>query len=280
MAQFISGPGVGLPLPTNLYPSELANAPYDFGNNIQTLPAGGVLAIPAGRFIVDAGAISILQWLDPVTGIWRTSNSAVRGQPYIVLSDGFTRRVANLTGCPVAAVVQNGGSGFVQATAVINSNTGGSTWQPIVGGSLVINTLSNKGLNYGVTPFVFIPDPPNPGVPAAAYATMASGTLSSVSMSASGAGYTSIPTGVILPVLTDPNFATVTQATVSFSLSNAGAITAALCTNNGAALATLSGLTLTASGGSGTGASITPVIMQTVIGQSVVAGGGAFGTVA
>jgi hypothetical protein len=74
-----------------------------------------------------------------------------------------------------------------------------------------------------------------------------------------------------LPNPTDPNIGTISNATVTLVLNaaNSAAITGAICTNNGAPLATLSSLTLTAAGGSGTGATITPVIMQTVTGATV-----------
>ena len=55
-------------------------------------------------------------------------------------------------------------------------------------------------------------------------------------------------------------------------------ITAALCTNFGAPLATLTALTLTAAGGAGSGATITPLILQTLSSASVVAGGAGWGT--
>jgi hypothetical protein len=285
VAQIISGPGVPLPYPQNLYPSELNNAPNDAPTNLLTLAPGQVLPIPAtgtNGWAVDPGPYGVLQWLDPVTGAWRGFNSA-RSPFQVLSSDGFTRRVANLTGCPFAAIVANGGSGFAASTATISANVGGSTWQAIVGGSLSVSTISVVGANYTVAPEVFIPAPPNPGVQATAYASLTSGTVSSVSLVNFGAGYTSgTLNAVLIPNPADPNIGTITQATVVLVLNaaNSGAITAALCTNFGAPLATLSALTLTAAGGAGTGATITPVIMQTVQSVSVVAGGGGWGNVA
>jgi hypothetical protein len=68
--------------------------------------------------------------------------------------------------------------------------------------------------------------------------------------------------------------------TLVLNAAQSTAITGALCTNNGASLATLSALTLTASGGGGSGATITPVVMQAVASASVVAGGGGWGNAA
>lgn len=277
MTIIINGPGVGLQLPQYLYPTELYQAPYDAATNYITLPPGVELPLPAGRNWVQAGSVGVIQYLDPVSGVWRGFESS-RSQPDIMVCDGFTRRVANLTGCAIAAVVAGGGSAFAQSTATITANVGGSTWTPIVGGSLSVSSVTVVGANYSMQPIVLIPAPGNPGVQATAYATIASGTVSGVTLANVGAGYLSAPTAVILPNPTDPNFGSITQATVTLVLTaaNAAKITAVLCTNPGAPLATISAITLTAAGGSGTGATITPVVMQTVTSASVVAGGGGF----
>ena len=118
MTQIISGPGVGLQLPAYLYPTELYNAPYDFSNNYMTLAPGDAIPVPAGRYWIELGAVAVLQYPDPVTGIWRGFESG-RAGGQSVDSNGFNLRVANLTGCPVAAVVQAGGTGYSQATATV-----------------------------------------------------------------------------------------------------------------------------------------------------------------
>lgn len=280
----ISGPGVGLPYPQNLYPTQLLNAPADVPTNQVSLAPGQVLNIPStgsGEWIVNPGPYGVMQWLDPVTGIWR-GNSSARQEIQFVSSDGFTRRIANLTGCPVAAIVANGGSGFSQSTATITANVGGSAWQAVVGGSLSVSTISNPGAKYTVPPEVFIAAPPAGGVQATGYASITNGTVSSVSLVNFGAGYASAPQAVLVASPADPNAGTITQATVVLVLNAAQstAITAALCTNNGAPLATLSALTLTAAGGAGSGATITPLVMQTVASATVAAGGGGWGNVA
>lgn len=282
MAIIISGPGAGLPYPTNLYPSELGGTAYDVPNNYISLAPGQELMIPStgsNGWLVDPGPYGVIQYLDPVSGTWRAWSSA-RVQPMNQASEGFSHRVANLTGCPVAAVVAGGGSGFAQATATVTSNVGGSTWLAIVGGSLSVSSVTAVGRNYSIPPMVFIPAPPVPGVQATGYASIASGSVTGVTLTNVGAGYLSAPTAVLLPNPADPNIGTVTQATVRLVLNAAqsGAITAALCTNNGAPLATISALTLTAAGGAGSGATITPVVMQTVASASVSAAGGGWGT--
>lgn len=291
MAIIISGTGQSLPPPQNLYPSELLNAPLDAPTNYVTLNAGDALAIPAqsSQYLIDLGTYNVLEMLDSTTGIWRIQHTAAfRAGVIHIPSDGISRRIANRLGCPVSAIVANGGSGFAQATATLTANVGGSTWQPIVGGSLSVSTVNNVGANYTVPPIVLIPAPTPAGangsvggIPATAYATIASGTVSGVTLNNFGAGYAFAPTAVLVPSPYDTNFGAITPATITLILNAAtsGAITGALCTNFGAPLATLSALTLTAAGGAGTGATITPQVLQTIASGSVVAGGAGFGTV-
>lgn len=281
MTQRISGPGQSLPAPANLYPSYLQGTPYDAPMNYVGLAGGDAIYFPAlsNDIWVEPGAYSMLQFLDPVTGVWRDIPSH-RGQAHHIPANGSqSLRVANLTGCPVAAIIAGGGSGFAQATATITANVGGSTWQAIVGGSLSVSTIAVVGANYTIAPLVMIPVPPAPGVQATAHAIIASGTVSSIVLDNVGAGYLSAPIAVIEPSPFD-TATNITQATVTLILNagNAAKITAALCTNNGAPLATLSALTLTAAGGAGTGATITPLVMQSCTLASVVAGGAGWGT--
>lgn len=294
MTQFISGPGNPLPVPQFLYPSELYNAPPDAGTNYIALNGGDVWVIPAGRWLISPGEFGFIQYLDPVTGIWR-GHEARRSQPQVVLSDGFTRRVANLTGCPVAAIVTAGGHGWAQASAVVTASAGSSTWQPIVGGALSITSVTAAGSGFTMPPICIIPSPVPAsssnapatgvtntanaplggfgGVQATAYATISSGTVSAVSLSNVGAGYLSAPSITMIANPSDPNYANITAATATCALASVSAITAVLCTNPAGPLASISTFSLTASGGSGTGATVVPVVCQTVTGTSITTGG-------
>jgi len=289
----LSGPGVGLPPNQNLYPSELLNAPYDIASNRQTLAPGQSFVFPAGDWYVSNACYLIIQFLDPVTGVWVMSSSAAwNGGIHFVKSDGFNCRLANLTGCPVAAVITSYGSGYVQAsTTIAVTGGGGSTWQPIVGGQLQLAAGSivtgQGGAGYGVAPLVLIPPPAPPqsnsngvgGIPASGYAVIASGTVSGFTFTNPGAGYTSIPLAVVVPSPFDPNLATgITAATITFSLTGSGSITGVLCTNNGAPISPPTAITLTVSG-AGSQATITPVVMQTIASATVSGGGTGFGTV-
>jgi len=289
----LSGPGIGLQLPQNLYPSELNNAPYDTGTNRCALGPGEQLPIPAGTWLVGLGFYCVLQYLDPVTGIWAMGSSAAyggRGFIY-VKSDGFNVRVANLTGCPTGAAVTVQGTNYVQASTTISvTGGGGSTWQPIVGGGLGFSSVvtANAGAGYGVPPIVFIPPPPPAnsnangvgGIQASGYCGISSGTISGFTFTNAGAGYPTAPTPVILPNPTDPNINTgITAGTLSFSLITGGGITGVLCTNNGAPLSNPNNISLTLSG-VGSSGSVTAFSMQTVTAASVSTGAGTgFGTI-
>lgn len=272
----LSGPGLGLPAPQNLYPSDLFNAPYDFSNAYQGLAPGDALVIPAGNWIVGIGPYSFLQWFDVVSQTWRGFNSG-RMQPVRVKGDGFNIRVANLTSCPVAGVVTAAGAGYLQGNTTINPSVGNSTWQAIVGGLLTAPSVTAKGAGFSVQPIVFIPGPPSPGVQATAYASIAAGTVSGVTLVNGGAGYTGgSVTGLLLANPTDPNQGSVTAGTVVFTVGGAGSLTAALCTNPGAALATIGNLSLSVAG-SGASATVSPVVPQSLQSISISGGGTGFG---
>jgi hypothetical protein len=291
MPQFnIAGPGQGMPIPQNLYPGNLLDGPqtpYTAGVSEVALPAGDALPIPAGTYFLQVGAYSLLQWLDPITGIWRGFSSTIaKGQT--IVSDGFTRRVANLTGCPVAAVVTTVGSGYSQATTTVTSNAGGSTWQPIIGGLLTLTTISVAGAGYTVPPICimpscpvatgtgnsFAPYTPN-GVPATATAGIASGTVSTLTLTNQGAGYPAGFTVTLLPDPTDPNIASITNAVAVFGITGAGTLAAVLCTNNGAPGTTATTLTVTGSGGSN--AAATAQMLWTAASTTVTANGAGYG---
>jgi len=293
----LSGPGVGLPFPQNLFPSELQNAPQDASSNQLGLAPGDIFVIPAGEWYIGLGMYCVLQFLDPVTNTWYiASGSALNRGMQFVSSDGFTARVANLTGCVVSASVVNGGTSYVQATTTITAIGGFATgvalptFLPIVGGALKISggTLTANGAGYGVPPIVMIPPPPPAqvnangvgGIQAAAIALIASGTVSSISMINQGAGYPTAPIAVIVPSPFDPNLATgITNATVTFTLGSSGIIMGALVTNNGGPLpnGSLGSITLSV-GGAGTSGSLTANVLQTVVSGTLTSAGTGYGT--
>lgn len=283
----LSGPGIGLQYPQNLYPSELGQSPYDASSNRIALSGGQSFVIPRGTWLITEGMYCVFQYMDPVTNTWSTAASAAwePGQR-IIDSDGFNVRIANMTGCPVAATIIQYGSGWVQSsTTVTVTGGGGSLWAPIVGGQLGNATVTAAGAGYGLAPLVFIPPPPNNetnpnglgGVQASGYAVIASGTVSGFTFNNPGAGYPSAPKLVVVPSPFDPNLASgITAATITVTTVGSGSITAVLCTNNGNTL-TPGNLTLTPAG-VGSNATIAPVFMQTCTTASLSGTGTGFGT--
>ena len=279
MGQRISGPGVGLPPPQNYYPSQLFNAPSDPSDNVMTLAPGSAFTIPAGNFYFDLSPNLIVQYLDPVTDIWDLPRSGALGRMQQMFSDGYTSRIANLTGCPVVAVVTNAGSGYpTTGTSVTASGSGGSTWQAVVGGQLSVSTVSVAGAGYGVPPIVMIP-PPAVGVQATAYTTLTGGSVSAVTLNNVGAGYsTTPPLAVIVPSPFDPNLIAgnaITQATVVLATVGAGSVSAVICTNPGNAVGATAP-TLTIAGTGGSSATATAYNMLTLTGASVVSAGAGY----
>ena len=290
MTQRIAGPGLSLPYPQNLYPSQLNTAPPDAPTNRIALAPGDTLPIPAGDWFVNVGQYCMLQFLDPITGTWSMgANAAWAGGHQFVVSDGFNVRVANLLGCPLSASITNyGAGGYVQSTTTITATPSGSTWVPIIGGQLTVGSFLARGAGYGVAPEVFIPAPPPAannvngvgGIAATAYAVVTSGTLTTISFTNPGAGYPSTFSVVLIPSPTDPNLsAGITNATVLFSLAASGSLTGALCTNPGAPLSNPNQFTLTVVG-AGTQASLVGNVLQTVTAASVSGFGLGYGTVA
>lgn len=302
MAGPLSGPGIGLPFPQNYYPSELQGASQDASSNRQALAPGESFVVPAGVFLVGLNGYLVIQYLDPVTGVWAQGSGAAfnRGVNYIK-SDGYNVRIANLTGCCVGAAIVNAGSGYVQATTTIVASGLGfqtgvavPTFQPIIGGALGVSgtftlAVPTVGAGYGIAPIVMIPPPPpaanNPngvgGIQATAYAVLgASGSISAISLTNPGAGYPSAPVVTVVPSPFDPNLSSgITAASVSVSLTASGSITGVLCTNNGGPLITgsLANVTLTIAG-AGSSGSVSAIVMQTVVSGTVSGPGVGYGT--
>lgn len=291
MVQRISGPGVGLELNQNLYPTELSNAAADFSTNRVTIPAGGSVVVPPGEWFVGLGMYLVLQFLDPITGTWVIGSSGGWESGYVyVFSDGYNVRVANMLACPVGGVITSaGGGGYVQASTTISvTGGGGSTWLPVVGGQLAVSggTLVSVGAGYGVAPIAFIPPPPpanvNPngvgGSPASGYFSIASGTVSGFTFTNPGSGYPAGITITAYPSPFDPNLATgITLATIAFTTTAAGSLTGVLCTNSGAPLSNPANITLTVAG-VGTYATVSAIVLQSIITASVSGGGTGYGT--
>lgn len=210
--------------------------------NAITLPAGDAYIIPAGNYHVTLGPYTSLQYLDPVTGIWRSVTSpGFMGRD--VQCDGSNQRLANLTGCPVAAIITTGtstgavtGIGTTATTLTVTPSSGSSTWCPVIGGAISTTCLTGvtgaaAGAGYLFPPQVIISAPPPGGLQATAHATVTGGTLlaAQIVIDNQGAGYPLLSTGVAnatLTIINDPRDTVgINGGTVRLGLTGTGQLT-------------------------------------------------------
>jgi hypothetical protein len=168
------------------------------------LQGGSAYNIPSGRWLVNLGALSILQEYNPITGGWTSIDTGANGAATLsqgatgivgttVFSDGNNYRVLNPTGLPYKATVGGTNSGYTSVPTLTATN--GAVLKAIVGGAVSSTfTVTNGGSNYTYPPLVLISPPPSLGIQATAYATLTSGAVSSITLVAAGAGYTTAPT--------------------------------------------------------------------------------------
>jgi hypothetical protein len=170
-------------------------------NNIVSLPAGGSFLLPAGTFYIEPGPVTSLQFLDPVTQIWRTINSTPLAGGFNVDADGGNVRLANLTGCPIGALITNAGTaltngiGTTATGMTITPSAGGSVWVPVIGGANNTTVaITAAGANYSFAPLLVCSPPPAGGIQMTATCTVTAGTVGAVTVVNQGAGYTAAAT--------------------------------------------------------------------------------------
>jgi hypothetical protein len=261
----LGGSGIGLPFPPSSYNNNATN-----GTNIWTLQPGQVYVIPSGNWALQVGRYSFLQFLDPISGLWRNMKAQY---PCFINSDGANYRVVNATGCPVGAVVTNSGSGYTSAP-VVTASAGGSTWKAIVGGAISNTvTIVSGGSNYTYAPTVVISPPPPGGIQATAVCTVSGGAVNSITVTNNGAGYKKAPTVRFIANPQDPNYATIAPATATTALGSSSVVSAVYPTSFGTPQTSL--ITLTFSGGGGSSAAATVVGCFAVTGLTTSAAGAA-----
>ena len=292
------GAGLGLPFPQRTSPG-LATSGTSSPNGASELsvPPCGAALIPPGPYMVMVGPYLTVQYLDPVTTTWLPYTSVTNNTAYII-SDGVNFRIFNPTGAVLGAAVTNAGSGAVSGSVSVSPSTGNSTWAAVVGGACTTTiplqitvaggtTTTLYGANYTIAPRVVIDAPPAPGVQATAYATIASGTVSGITVTNQGAGYLSVVvttngttttccnTNVaLIPSPYDPNLGAITNATAGTPpLTGAGTITALLCTNSGQAVSSAPTLTISGAGA----AAATAILCQTATSLTLTSGGAGYG---
>lgn len=172
-------------------------------SNLVTLQASEIFLIPSGEYLLAPGPYTSLQFLDPVSGRWITSDAETSLQPIPIDSDGTNVRLANLTGCPVGANITAAGNGVSLTNGIgaavtgltVTASAGGSTWIPVVGGAVNPTvTITAGGSGYLYPPNIQFSVPPSGGVQASGYTLLTGSTVTSVVVVNQGAGYTTAPT--------------------------------------------------------------------------------------
>lgn len=268
------GPGVT--------PSASTSQPF----NVQ-LNGGSTWLIPSGRWFLLLGKYTIVQQLDPISGIWRGIGAgATSGERTVIFSDGVNYRLANLTGCAVGALITNAGTGYTSAPAV-TASSGSSVWRAILGGAVSTTvTITNGGTNYQYPPTLLFSPPPPGGNQADGYCTLSAGVINAVTVTNQGAGYATPPT---ITVIADPREGLNgvggpgSGAVLTAALTGSGTVTGLVCLDPGLAAtysntAALPTLSFTGGGGSNAAATIIMdlsitafVLSTTTVGSGITA---------
>jgi hypothetical protein len=173
------------------------------------LGTGGFFYPGPGEGLIVTGANTVFEYFDPIAQGWRTLYAASSGG--FVSVDGFNFRFHNTTGTVTATAVTGAGSGGTNGigaatgvTAAVSAGSGATiaaTVQPVIGGSVAAPTITQAGSGFLVPPLIVIDPPPVGGTQATAICTLTAspGGLATVTMVATGAGYTASPNFWILP---------------------------------------------------------------------------------
>jgi hypothetical protein len=278
---------------------QIINQCYGGAFNIGLAP-GETFLIPVGEWLTQAGSYSDLQYFDQQSLMWRNF-SAFDNVPMPMASDGTNFRFANLSGCPVGAVITTAGTtlgasypvtmfapngswvgGVFTAAAtpalVVTPSAGASTWNTFIGGA--INTtiaITGGGTGYTTAPKLVIVPPASQGsqpfIPATAVCTISGGVINAVTVTNQGAGYVAAPQVL---VLNQPGDTTGAGAVLTPALTGAGQLTAIIQATPGTVLTAVP--TLAFSGSAAPASAAATVIMNfsltNTAGSGVTAGAG------
>jgi hypothetical protein len=255
-----------------------------------------VLLLPAGNLLVQAGPYSDVQYYDPVSLLWRNFSPA-DSSPTLIASDGTNYRLANLSGCPVGAVITTAGTtisttypvtcitptgywvggNFTAATGALLPfqtviSADGSTWNTYVGGAINQTiTITTAGTGYTLPPIILIQPPANQGqqpfIPATADCTISGGVINAITVRNQGAGYVGVP---IITVINAPGDTTGTGGVLTAALTGAGQLTAITMVSPG----TVRTATPTFSFSAGTVSAPASAAATAIMNYSVTAAGG------
>jgi hypothetical protein len=222
----------GQPLSIYGQPNEItlqAGETYLFNSNLNPqVPGQGTGN--AGWSTCVPGRYTNVQVLDPITGIWRAIGDNSNATRWFY-SDGANYRLANQSGCAVAATVTTAGSAYVSVPTVVAS-AGSSKWLAVLGPLVSTSvTVTYGGTNYVYPPFVRIDPPPAGGVCATGYATLSGAVVSSVTITNQGAGYSGGTPNIYF--VNDPRDTAGSGATATVALTGAQTVAAVLCVDHG-----------------------------------------------
>jgi hypothetical protein len=237
-------------------------------SNVVAMQAGEVWQPPANWYRAILGKYTNIQSYDFIGQIWRPTSTP--NQNAFWYCDGVNTRLANTSGCAVAALLTAAGAGYI-TPPIVTASAGNSTWTAILGGVVTAYTVTNGGNNYQYPPNVQVAAPPSPGVQATAFATLTNGVVTGITIVDQGAGYTYPPQ---VSLVNDPRDSTGANASVVATLGGAGTVTAVLCNNHGSPLAAVP--TLSFSGGGGVGAAATAIMNLAVTGYAVTTAGAGY----
>ena len=178
-----------------------------FGGIPISLGSGGVYNLPSGQWSVNAGPYTFLQQYDSVSQIWLPVGTTAGNEHALVSSDGYNYRLANLTGCPVGAVITNAGTGYTNgiypvaaqlstaAAPSVTMSAGNARPTIVVGGAInTTGVVVAGGSGYTLPPILTVSQPPPGGVQATAVCTLSGGAINAGSFTNQGAGYVTAPT--------------------------------------------------------------------------------------
>jgi hypothetical protein len=229
-----------------------------------SLAAGQTCIIPEGQWISFAGPYSDLQVFDMGQQRWM-AYTPLDSAPLPISSDGTNYRFANSSGCPVGAVVTNGGTSLgattlptvytptgywqsgsftTQATPSLTCtpSSGSSLWNTFIGGNVSTSqTITTPGTGYTYAPKILVLPPSNQGsqpyIPATMTCVLSGFGVGAITVTNQGAGYVSAPTIVFLnqPGDTSGSGAALTCALANTTTTGVGQVTAVTINSSGIA---------------------------------------------
>lgn len=241
-------------------------------SGLLTLAAGQVFVPQQGWYWLRGSKQSSVQRYDPIAELWRPTGHDTDDDRFLYF-DGITTRIANTTGCVVAAIVTTAGSGYTSAPTV-TLGAGSATALAIVGGCLsTAAVIGAAGSGYQYPPLIWIESPPQPGIQATAYATISSGTISAVTIDNQGAGYLAPPNVV---VLNDARDTVGGGGAVSLAITGAQTVTGVIITNHGNPITSGTVPAITFAGGGGNSAAATAIMDWCITSTSISAAGAGY----